>query len=449
MITHPKDGDTMSDLTVKFGKLDFKNPLMAASGPLAKNQEFMMKCIESGMGAFVTKTSEYVKYLQTYASPRHYVFYPEGVHQGKYYSFYGYEGASEFSPERMVEEIRKVRSAAEKNDCRLIASISGRNLEEWEVQAKLFAPVADMFELMMTYPQNVEEKDYAYMPVRDRIPTGNPKIAADIVKTVRKASKLPLLAKLSIDEGDPTDSIKAMLKEDLDAVNIAHRVHALEIDIETAAPIIAPRVVGYSGPWLGPMSRALVLHVARNCKIQICGHGGLSTWRDCIAHMMAGATTVQMCTEPMLRGYGVFGETITGMESWLTNHGYSSITEIIGKSLPKTLLPINIPNTKKFKATARVLTEKCTGCGFCEPVCFYSAVKLNKNKKAEVNAEKCNGCGLCPQMCPTEAIILEHNGKRVPHTWPGAPGRKSEKDRKTQKIASTSMFDIYKDLGLL
>lgn len=438
----------MADLNVNFAKVNFKNPIMAASGPLAKNAEFMKKCIESGMGAFVTKTAEYVKYLQTYCSPRHYVYYPEGVRQGKYYSFYGYEGAAEMLPEELVAETQKIRSLAEKNDCKIIASVSGRTLEEWEIQAKLFEPVADMFELMMTYPQNVEEKDYAYMPMKDRIPTGNPKIAADIVRTIRKTTNMPLMAKLSMDEGDPSDSIKAMMKEGLDGVNIAHRLHALEIDIETASPIIQPRMVGYSGSWLAPISRAMISHVAKSCQIPICGHGGLSNWRDCIAHMMVGASTIQMCTEPMLRGYTVFGETIKGLNSWLDNHGYKSIKDIIGISLPKVLLPIQIPNIKKFLATASVNADTCTGCGFCEPVCFYNAIKLNENKKAAVDS-KCTGCGLCAQMCPVEAISLSYKGRTIPHTWAGAPGRKGERARTTEKAPSTSMYDLYKELGLL
>lgn len=331
----------MADLSVKFAGIEFKNPLMAASGTETALTHNMIKCANAGVGAVVTKTCHAVPdFRPIQHSPSFYVYYPENVRQSKQYSFYGYEGGNQIPIEKYREEIKNALPTLKKNNCRLVANISGNTFEDFTESAKILEPVADMIEIMMQYPFQAEKKEIRYMP--GHVPAGDPELAAEVIKRVKEVVNVPIMPKLSADEGDIRPVIKAMEREGVSAVNIAHRFRALEIDIETAAPITLPRIVGYSGSWLAPITRAWVEIAAESTKLPICGHGGLDNWRDCIATMMAGASTLQMCTAPMMRGYKFFTETISKMDMWLDSHGYSSVKDIVGMTLSKMVLPINI-----------------------------------------------------------------------------------------------------------
>jgi dihydropyrimidine dehydrogenase (NAD+) subunit PreA len=439
----------MADLSIKFAGIEFKNPMMAASGTETALTHNMIKCANAGVGAIVTKTCHAVPdFRPIQHSPSFYVYYPENVRQSKQYSFYGYEGGNQIPIEKYREEIRNALPTLKKNDCRLVANISGNTFEDFTESAKILEPVADMIEIMMQYPFQAEKKEIRYMP--GHVPAGDPELAAEVVKRVKEVVNVPIMPKMSADEGDIRPVIKAMEREGVSAVNIAHRFRALEIDIETAVPITLPRIVGYSGSWLAPITRAWVAIAAESTKLPICGHGGLDNWRDCIATMMAGASTLQMCTAPMMRGYKFFTETISKMDMWLDSHGYSSVKDIVGITLRKMVLPINIPPRVRFLPKAQVVAEKCNGCRNCQDVCFYDAIDFDEETlKAVINQDKCVGCANCTQLCPTYAIRLMYREKEVPVSFPGAPGRIPENKRTTDKVESRSIVELWREFGLI
>lgn len=430
----------MANLRVNFAGLDFKNPLVVASGTMTKDHDRMLKCVESGVSGFVVKTPVFDPRDRLNACPRFYVSYPDGVSEGKFYSLYSQEIFAELTPEELCEHVGKVRSRAEESDCKIIVSLAGYTIEEWEKLAELFEPVADMFELMML------------VTLHDGKFGGDVETAPQIVRTVKKVTNLPLMAKLAPDMGDVVPVIKSMEKEGLDAVNLTMNVGSLEIDIESASPIVLPVLGFWSGPWLAPISRRLIAHAALATRLPISGHGGLDNWRDAIAHMMAGATTVQMCGAAILRGYKFFAETIEGMDAWLDSHSHASVRDIIGAALSNLISWEFVPRKDKFKPTASVIPEKCdaTICSLCEDICYYDAAKINiEEGKAKIDEEKCDGCGLCIQRCPYSAIELRLNDKVIPTTWKGVRGREAESERETEKVESQSLIGLWQESNLI
>jgi len=51
---------------------------------------------------------------------------------------------------------------------------------------------------------------------------------------------------------------------------------------------------------------------------------------------------------------------------------------------------------------ARVLQERCTGCGVCEQLCPMEAIGMEGGKALVL--DHCSGCMMCMQGCTTEAI---------------------------------------------
>jgi dihydropyrimidine dehydrogenase (NADP+) len=77
------------------------------------------------------------------------------------------------------------------------------------------------------------------------------------------------------------------------------------------------------------------MEVARaNPGVAISGIGGIETGFDAAQFMLLGASTVQVCTGAMLRGYDIIGELRTGLEAFMAEHGFRSVREFVGASLP-------------------------------------------------------------------------------------------------------------------
>jgi len=138
-------------------------------------------------------------------------------------------------------------------------------------------------------------------------------------------------------------------------------------------------------------------------KIPISGVSGVMSWRGVVKNILAGATTVQVCTMLYQDGYRSIGKMVQGLEDFMKRKGYKSIYDFRGKILKTILSPIDVPAEPPIKAA--VDEERCIGCGNCSDVCFYSAIGM-KEDLASINQMKCDGCGLCMSICPVKAIAM-------------------------------------------
>ena len=413
-------------LSTQFCELGFKNPVVAASATPTRNFEMMKKCVEAGVGGLVGKSASFQRIEQIHPSPCFYVMYPDQARIGKFYSLYSTAQLAELPPEDFAKEIEKVRPIAKENNCRIISDLMTGSLEEWKKMTEIFAPVSDMLELNVACPFGSE---LAGGEKKGSLASSDPELIGMIAKAVREVTDLPLMIKLSIEGGDLVPICKAIEKMRVKAVHLTHRFTGLEIDINTGKPILSQTLSGYGGPWMGPLSRKWVAKIASTTDLDICGGGGIDGWRDAIAHIMAGASIIQMAAAPILRGHQVFAETLEGIEKFLDTQGYKSINEIKGVALKYLKTLEEVPRRDVFRPKAEVDFDKCNGCGDCERVCFYGAVEIEE-KAAIIDKQKCVGCALCAQMCHREAIQLTFDGKIVPVFWEGARGKVAEQKRK-------------------
>jgi dihydroorotate dehydrogenase (NAD+) catalytic subunit len=102
------------------------------------------------------------------------------------------------------------------------------------------------------------------------------------------------------------------------------------IDVETGKPVLDFKVGGLSGPALKPIAIRCVYDIYEAVKIPIIGVGGITTGKDAIEMMMAGATAIGIGTGIYYRGWNIFKKVCDEMIEFLESHGYSDVKKIIG-----------------------------------------------------------------------------------------------------------------------
>lgn len=126
--------------------------------------------------------------------------------------------------------------------------------------------------------------------------------AAKVTEAVRKATKKPIIIKLSPNVTDITEIAKACEAAGADGISLINTLFGMKIDLKRRRPVLANKAGGYSGPAVKPVAVRMVYQVYEAVKIPIVGMGGISSAEDVLEFMLAGATAVEVgaanLTEP-------------------------------------------------------------------------------------------------------------------------------------------------------
>ncbi len=293
-------------LEVELFGLKFGNPLILASGIDDKTPEQWIRAHEEGAGGVVTKSIG-IEPRKGYNNPT-IVELPCGLINAMGLPNPGWKGFLE-----MVDGY--------KFDFPLIVSIFGGTPEEFAFLVEKLGDVADAFELNLSCPH---AKGYG-MEIGQR-----PENVYDVVKAVKDAIDKPVIAKLTPNTDDITKLGIAAEKAGADAVSAINTLKAIAIDIYARKPILSNNVGGYSGPGVKPVALRAVYDLAKTLSIPVIGIGGITTWRDAVEFLLAGASALQIGTAVSLRGWKVFGEISEGIERYLEEEGFSSVKDIVG-----------------------------------------------------------------------------------------------------------------------
>jgi dihydroorotate dehydrogenase/Pyruvate/2-oxoacid:ferredoxin oxidoreductase delta subunit len=408
----------MQDLSVKVGSLTLKNPLIAAGSPLAGTAKHIRDCVDAGFGAVVTKTASTVWYLQRFPRPLYKLLdYPVDA-MDPYavpdsYNWMHREHNSVYPPLQFAKIIAEAAPYAKQHNCAIIGSYSARFVEEWVEIAKAYEKSGcDALEINFCCPFPPE--GLAKSPDDSRVGiyyTKHPDEAVKVLKEIRAAVGIPLFVKISPD-GSEFEKFAAMLaKAGADGVTMFANNKVLRIDIETGKPIAYGPAPG-TGPGVKALSLRWTAEVAAKGELAVLGNRGLSTWKDAIEFLMAGASAVQYCTPIMIRGLGYVRVLLDGIESFMARRGYKSVADFQGVAMRQ--IYSNMDLVEKVKALyAEVDYSKCMGCGRCKQVCWYDAIKVAK--KAIIEKDHCAGCTLCSQVCPAHAIKINERDNDADH----------------------------------
>ena len=160
---------------------------------------------------------------------------------------------------------------------------------------------------------------------------GTPKATAEITKAVRKNTKLPIIIKLSPNVAKMGDVAKAAEAAGANAINMGNsHGPGMVINIETRQPILDFKIGGVSGPAITPLTLRCVFDLYQAVKIPIIGCGGITTWRDAVQMIMAGASVISLGSAIYYDGIDVFKKICDGMEEFMKKEGFKNVKNMVG-----------------------------------------------------------------------------------------------------------------------
>ena len=138
---------------------------------------------------------------------------------------------------------------------------------------------------------------------------------------------------LSPNVPDIAEIARASESEGADALSLINTLTGMRIDINTLRPIIRNNTGGLSGPAVFPVAVRMVWQTAGAVKIPVVGMGGISTWRDAVEMMLAGASAIQVGTALFSDPYAPL-KIKEGLNRYLDDQGIASVTELAGMVKP-------------------------------------------------------------------------------------------------------------------
>ena len=210
----------------------------------------------------------------------------------------------------------------EKRNFPIVASVYGGSVEEYrQVAEYVSTKQPDFIEINISCP-NSEKHGMIFGVHEDS--------AFEVVSAVKQVIDVPLIAKLTPQAPDIGSIARACEKAGADAICAINTVGpGMVIDIESQRPVLAFKKGGLSGPMIKPIAVRCVYDIFRSVSIPIIGLGGISTGKDAIEIIMAGATLVGIGTAVRYRGINVFDKVNKEINDWLTAHD-TTMEEIRG-----------------------------------------------------------------------------------------------------------------------
>jgi dihydroorotate dehydrogenase (NAD+) catalytic subunit len=220
--------------------------------------------------------------------------------------------------------VQRILPELDFEETRFIANVSGSTVEEYyEVTRRFDDSPIDAIEINISCP-NVKEGGVAF---------GNdPQMSARVVESCRKATRKPLITKLSPNQTDIAENARLCIEAGSDAFAVINTLVGMAIDIHERQPVIGNNQGGLSGPAIKPIALLKVHQVYQVCRahqVPIIGQGGVTSAEDAIEFLLAGASAVGVGTalfyDPL-----VCSRINEGMRSYLEKHQISDIQTLTG-----------------------------------------------------------------------------------------------------------------------
>lgn len=293
---------------VKIAGVEFKNPVMVASGTFGSGEEFSEFVDLNRLGAVVTKGVANIPWPGN-PTPRIAEVYG------------GMLNAIGLQNPGIDVFVNRDIPFLQNYDTKIIVNVCGRSTEDYcEVVERLADQPIDMMEINISCP-NVKEGGIAFGQ--------DPKAVEAITKACKKYAKQPIIMKLSPNVTDITVMARAAEAGGADALSLINTLTGMKIDVNRRTFAIANKTGGLSGPAVHPIAVRMVYQVANAVSVPIIGMGGICTTEDALEMILAGATAVSVGTANFANPTATM-EIADGIEAYLERNGIDDICELIG-----------------------------------------------------------------------------------------------------------------------
>lgn len=298
------------DLSVELGPLKLKNPVLTASGTFGYGLEYADLMDLTRLGGIVVKSIT-LQPRMGHAPPR-IVETPAGL-----LNAIGLQndGVEVFIQEQMP----KLRGLG----VPVIASVAGDTLSEFVQVAGRLDNCEGIAALELNISCPNQEKEGIEFGV-------DPAATGAVVKAVRKATRLPLITKLSPNVADITETARAAVDAGTDILSMINSVLGTAIDVHTRRFRLANVTGGLTGAAIKPIALYHVWRVASALPgVPVIGIGGIFTWQDAIEFLLAGASAIQIGTANFVQSTTAI-EVLEGIKGYLQETGTGSVKEFVG-----------------------------------------------------------------------------------------------------------------------
>lgn len=300
----------MVDLSVCLSGMEMDNPVVPASGTFGFGDEFKDFYDINILGSFsfkgTTRKARFGNPTPRIAECKNGMINAVGLQNP------GVEHVIKYELPKMKQYFNK----------KVIANISGFSVEDYAYTCELLdkEEQVGILEVNVSCP-NVHGGGMSFGT--------SPEAAAEVTRAVKAVTSKPVFIKLSPNVTDIVSIAKACEEAGADGICLINTLLGMRIDIKRRQPVIANKMGGFSGDAVFPVAVRMVYQVSKACNIPVMGCGGVSSAKDVIEMMMAGATAVQVGAANLVNPY-ICKEIIEQLPSECEALGIEKISDIIG-----------------------------------------------------------------------------------------------------------------------
>ena len=299
----------MADLRIKIGPLEFRNPVILASGTCGYGSELEDFIDLSEIGGIIVKG--------TTLEPREGNPYPRMAETAS-----GMLNAVGLQNKGIDHFEKNIYPHLAEYKTHVIVNINGNTIEDYvELSRRInsFSAIPAI-ELNISCP-NVKQGGMVFGT--------NPASAREVISAVRRVYDKTLIVKLSPNVTDITEFARISQEEGAEAVSLVNTFLGMAVDISNMRPKLSTITGGLSGPAIKPVALRMVWQAARAVTIPVIGLGGIMNAEDALEFIMAGATAVQVGTASFINPRAGT-EIVAGIEKFLVEKEIDSVSTITG-----------------------------------------------------------------------------------------------------------------------
>ena len=298
----------MANLSVNLCGIQFKNPVIAASGTYGFGREFHELYDIGQIGGVSTKGLTLEPRL---GNPTPRIAESRGV-------ILNAVGLQNPGVEHFIErDLEWLKSTGTK----VIANVAGKTLDDYRNICSRLDGLVDMVELNISCP-NVRTGGMAF-GIR-------PETVEEVTRIAKSGlTRTPLIVKLSPNVESISTNARAAEHGGADCISLINTLTGMAIDIEKRKPIIANNTGGVSGAGIKPIAVRMVCEASQAVDIPVIGMGGITCAEDAIEFLMAGATAVQVGTANFTDPFAM-PKIIQGLNDWCDKHNVQNVSDLTG-----------------------------------------------------------------------------------------------------------------------